>query len=828
MRPRNNMDSIGSSSTSANGMRGINRVALGTPGSRTPLMTRRSEKTAAAKKIQKWTRTTKDKTGKMLMQAMAEIKKRGRKRSDLHGDTSGFAFGSDHLRQLTEEHELAKHDGGSKLSVSDIRVGDHGSANILGSQRLYDRLKNTHVSNAKKKKSDIHNRFESAHTTVTNPRRSKTDVHGTGSNDGFCYGSVELSKITGAKHDASKINNSKRCLNMKKEFHEKRSPKVEPRGRRRGDFHGHPENFAMLGSTAAQERQMMEKMQNASRKVFGRQAHTTLLHGSQGGIAMGSESLQGMMSEHELNRKGGTMSPAKVKALQKKIDAANLIAQKWKARVAGETVRSAMQENMANMMLDIAAMNARREGKELSGVMGRMHRTHEAFLNGPGTNRSVASSTNSSVPVSSHHSDIPSVEIPQSHDQLTFDEIARTMTKAELRGVPGHHGKKSFNYSDGVSKVDQRFLFGSPTIAEGQIYENILAQGKQKAPRQKSDFGEASGKNIFGQNDSYKEYRGIGGKPRKLLRGDHTLSARKNSRSTPNLGQYGRKQAKDLRSQNGSCVPIGSDSLKSSIQTGPTTMRSNQFKDESGFLFGSNELMDRYRSNGIQNTATANHSKSSGITGAVAPVTPTIGDRNTRQYGFVDRLDGEARLAKKGNHDAAALPLPLEGSSEEFKFMHGSEMLRKFQNDPTRVPDKKSTLIHGSNDQANRLAFCSPGFNKQHQEYEAKIKNGPRFQKQNMLFSYEAPRKILTEKEIADANSKRWKPSPPRHNKSPNRIIVAAGRQAVCKNDQKLYGSGGFRGKEIDSSNFCSGFYESKDFRNSFSKETGVSGKAPY
>ena len=50
----------------------------------------------------------------------------------------------------------------------------------------------------------------------------------------------------------------------------------------------------------------------------------------------------------------------------------------------------------------------------------------------------------------------------------------------------------------------------------------------------------------------------------------------------------------------------------------------------------------------------------------------------------------------------------------------------------------------------------------------------------------------------------------------------------VHKNDSKLYGDGGYRGQEIDTSAFMSGFYDSGEMTKKFQQDSFLSGNAPY
>ena len=103
-----------------------------------------------------------------------------------------------------------------------------------------------------------------------------------------------------------------------------------------------------------------------------------------------------------------------------------------------------------------------------------------------------------------------------------------------------------------------------------------------------------------------------------------------------------------------------------------------------------------------------------------------------------------------------------------------------------------------------------------------------------MLFSYEAPKRAKTEKEKQAEVSRLWNPSAADKRYKPTNTLTnefkrtARNKETIFKNDKRLYGSGGYKGNEIDTSKFTSGYYEQKEFRESFSKDTNVSSKAPF
>ena len=107
-----------------------------------------------------------------------------------------------------------------------------------------------------------------------------------------------------------------------------------------------------------------------------------------------------------------------------------------------------------------------------------------------------------------------------------------------------------------------------------------------------------------------------------------------------------------------------------------------------------------------------------------------------------------------------------------------------------------------------------------------------------MLFSYEAPKRVKTEKEKRAEIAKIWNPPASMHNKPTNVFAnenkqissstALSSRGNLYKNDERLYGGGGYKGTEVDTRNFTSGYYEQKEFRESFSKNTSVAAKAPY
>ena len=106
----------------------------------------------------------------------------------------------------------------TKKISSDVRIGDSGSANILGSQALHTITKNTQIE-TKKKKSDIRNytrteanglvfgsealqqrMSESGMKGNNSQPKRKTDLHGL-ADDGFAFGSNALHQITGAAYE---------------------------------------------------------------------------------------------------------------------------------------------------------------------------------------------------------------------------------------------------------------------------------------------------------------------------------------------------------------------------------------------------------------------------------------------------------------------------------------------------------------------------------------------------------------------------------------------------------------------------------------------------
>ena len=393
------------------------------------------------------------------------------------------------------------------------------------------------------------------------------------------------------------------------------------------------------------------------------------------------------------------------------------------------------------------------------------------------------------------------------------------------------------------SETNQRFMFGSPSIAEGQIYENIMAQSKTKRTKDMVENGQASGKNIFGLEDKYKAKRAKPGVSRKKIPAEKTSAQLGNSKSMPAIGFYGRKVANDLRTHEGDkCFPIGSKSLRRQQhvnKSNKNSTSSNQLKDESGFLFGSPELLDRYRKNGDRNlpdTNNANNGRSNGITGG-GLTTPPIGSNVRKQYGLVDLMDGEARLRRKINQKYQDKPFPLEGDSKYFEFAHGSDQIRNIR--INHKPENNiGELIHGGDGDISHFAFSSNTFNDRHKKFEEQKRQGSTYDKHNMLFSYEAPKRVKTEKEKRAEIAKIWNPPASMHNKPTNvfanenkQISSSTARSSrgnLYKNDERLYGGGGYKGTEVDTRNFTSGYYEQKEFRESFSKNTSVAAKAPF
>ena len=219
---------------------------------------------------------------------------------------------------------------------------------------------------------------------------------------------------------------------------------------------------------------------------------------------LGSDSLQKIMEEHHENIKMGSQSYKRLKRKKKMEKAANLIAERWRARQAGELARDEVEKmKMANMMLTLLPLQQKRR-KTARANMQHMYDVHHSFQNGPGSQRSQSvistarSSTRSHRTNKSQNIKLNLDAVHDAHPEVvepkSFDELTKLMTKAELRGVPGHHGKKTFDYYEGVSETNQRFMFGSPSIAEGQIYSNIMKQSKNKLPINAAENGEADGK----------------------------------------------------------------------------------------------------------------------------------------------------------------------------------------------------------------------------------------------------------------------------------------------------------------------------------------------
>ena len=329
---------------------------------------------------------------------------------------------------------------------------------------------------------------------------------------------------------------------------------------------------------------------------------------------------------------------------------------------------------------------------------------------------------------------------------------------------------------------------------------------------------------------------------RKKIPAEKTSAQLGNSKSMPAISQYGRKTAADLRTHNDDkCFPVGSKKLRSQQLNNNNHkhgISSNQLKDDSGFLFGSPELLDRYHKNGAWSRGSngdRNNGRSNGITGG-GITTPPIGTNVRKQYGLVDLMDGEARFRQKVEQKHQDKPFPLEGDGKYFEFSHGSDQIRNIR--INHKPEKNlGELLHGGDSDQSHFAFSSPIFNDRHKEYNAQKRQGSTFAKHNMLFSYEAPKRKKTEKEKQAEVSKIWNPSASKHSKPTNvfaqeniqsNITARSSRGNVYKNDSRLYGGGGYQGKEIDTRKFTSGYYEQKEFRESFSKNTAVAAKAPY
>ena len=206
--------------------------------------------------------------------------------------------------------------------------------------------------------------------------------------------------------------------------------------------------------------------------------------------------------------------------------------------------------------------------------------------------------------------------------------------------------------------------------------------------------------------------------------------------------------------------------------------------------------------------------------------------KNSRQYGLVDLMDGEARFRQKVEQKSPDKTVPFEGNSKYFEFAHGSEKIRDIR--MNHKPSKNlGELIHGGDSDKSHFAFSSPTFNNRHKKFEEEKRQGSSFSKHAMLFSYEAPKRVKTEKEKQAEVSRLWNPPADKRFRATNTLAnevkrTARSRGTVFKNDTRLYGNGGYKGNEIDTSNFTSGYYEQKEFRESFSKDTSVSSKAPF
>ena len=164
------------------------------------------------------------------------------------------------------------------------------------------------------------------------------------------------------------------------------------------------------------------------------------------------------MEEHHENIKMGSQSYKVLKRKKRMEKAVNLIAERWRARQAGEFARNEMKKmKMANMMLDIASLAAKKEGKQLGANMQHMYDVHHSFENGPQESQSTISTSRfSTTSIRTNRSQNVKLNLDAMHDKhpevaepKTFDELTKLMTKAELRGVPGHHGKKMCRKSFG-------------------------------------------------------------------------------------------------------------------------------------------------------------------------------------------------------------------------------------------------------------------------------------------------------------------------------------------------------------------------------------------
>ena len=196
-------------------------------------------------------------------------------------------------------------------------------------------------------------------------------------------------------------------------------------------------------------------------------------------------------------------------------------------------------------------------------------------------------------------------------------------------------------------------------------------------------------------------------------------------------------------------------------------------------------------------------------------------------------MDGETRFRRKVEQKRQDKIVPFEGNSKDFEFAHGSDKIRDIR--INHKPSKNlGELIHGGDSDKSHFAFSSSKFNSRHKKFEEEKRQGSSFSKHAMLFSYEAPKRAKTEKEKQAEVSRLWNPSAADKRYKPTNTLTnefkrtARNKETIFKNDKRLYGSGGYKGNEIDTSKFTSGYYEQKEFRESFSKDTNVSSKAPF
>eukprot|EP00949_MAST-11_sp_MAST-11-sp1_P005004 g5004.t1 len=811
------------------------RAQLGESSGYVPF-TRREDKERAARIVQ---RRVRDKKSAAVMHAdlarvAREALKSHRKRDDaLHGGGGGafgtdmknqFLFGSENLAKLQERRvDLSK---GVSKKRSDVTSGPHddGRAYILGSQSLHNRTTEAYERDAKNgpnRRSQFSNidrnqatmvfgsedlqRRQVEHTAVKARGRVSSDLHGNAHDNGMVFGSEKLQQITRATHK-HKPKGRKRNMEL---YGDARSEKCAPRrnvGRRSADFHGGDgdENKLFLGSDLSLN---IQKLHDAQRngQGFGRVQQVQRIQEESGALNLGSDHLHRTNQTHkQMFGSKGRLSQASIQRRTQLRDAATLIAGKWRAhKQSGGTLRRRMDDKIADIALAAAQKHAQEDGRELEGVLGKMNRIHEQFMSGgmvpvqahkqepETTTRTSSAASNAQTTTAAPSTGRLSVRTSCSTPKM----IQPKFTKADLRGVPGHHGKKTFSFNDEEKNgpLAGRFLFGSTSVAENNMMNFDKSHGKINEKPESRGFISGSPELLHRQMQ------------KKDPKSKFTKSKSVASLHPMRKGNYGRAKAKGLHATDDVCFPVGSAALSKMVKS-PPTMRGKLY-DGPAYISGSQSY--NTMSEGLRQERIRPQRKNN--------VEPLIGDSHERMTGMIDNL------GKSKSLEAACVRNRPQwtGDDDKFRFAHGSSDLHRISKETSRSPIKPDGLIHGSTDSTQKVVFNSPTFNKRHDAFEKTKRQGSSYARENILFGWEPfPREIsaaeqsrtISAKYLPPKNAKRRAPEP----------------GLVHRNDSKLYGDGGYRGREIDSSNFTSGYFDSGLHDKNFQKDSRLSANAPY